>query len=83
MHNMSVMWLPTHEIRIHRILGLLLLLKTLQRLMKEVFMILKTAGATYQRIDDVTAFRDSLYNFAEQEHVRNGIWNACLNSARS
>lgn len=54
-----------------------------QRLMKEVFILLKTAGATYQTLDNAQAFRDSLYSFAEQEHVRNGIWNACLNSARS
>ena len=51
--------------------------------MAEVIRILRAGGATYQGIESVEAFRDALYGFAEQESVRNGIWNACLHSARS
>jgi hypothetical protein len=51
--------------------------------MSEVLSVLKQAGASYQRIQDIGAFRDTLYRFAEQESVRNGIWNACLHSTRS
>mmetsp|Transcript_10392 Transcript_10392/g.19454 ORF Transcript_10392/g.19454 Transcript_10392/m.19454 type:complete len:156 (+) Transcript_10392:340-807(+) len=53
-----------------------------KRLMLEVLAVLKQAGVSYQRIQDSGAFRETLYQFAEQENVRNGIWNACLNSAK-
>eukprot|EP01083_Nonionella_stella_P087289 242754_1 len=54
-----------------------------QRLMKEVFVILKTAGSSLQSLQNIEAFRETLFSFAQQEHVRNGIWSACVNSARS
>lgn len=53
-----------------------------KRLLIQVFDVLKQAGASYQRIQDTGAFRETLYHFAEQESVRNGIWNACLQSTR-
>jgi len=56
-----------------------------KRLVNEVVTILKASGATFATVQsiDVNSFRETLYNLAQQEHVRNGIWNACLQSTRS
>ncbi len=52
--------------------------------MREVFDVLKNNGGSYQRIlENPDAFKNELYRFAQQDAVRNGIWNACLHSARS
>jgi hypothetical protein len=54
------------------------------RLVREIFDVLQTAGGNYQRIlDNPETFKNELLRFAEQDAVRNGIWNACLHSARS
>lgn len=54
-----------------------------KRLMTEVLSVLKKAGASIESFDDLNAFKNTLYTFAEQDEVRNGIWNACINSTRS
>jgi len=51
--------------------------------MQEVFKVLQTAGATAQSLRSLDNFRTILVNFAQQENVKNGIWNACLSSMRS
>lgn len=54
-----------------------------KRLMYDVMRVLKVAGATAQNFQSVEMFKEVLLSYAEQEQVRNGIWNACLKSARS
>lgn len=51
--------------------------------MKEVYEVLKQAGVSYDSIGDLSAFRDVLYSYAEQDEVRNGIWKACIQSTKS
>mmetsp|Transcript_5815 Transcript_5815/g.8979 ORF Transcript_5815/g.8979 Transcript_5815/m.8979 type:complete len:143 (-) Transcript_5815:356-784(-) len=53
-----------------------------QRLMSDVGKVLMTAGATVQQIGSTDAFYSTLSQFAEQEAVRNGVWQACLNASR-
>jgi len=51
--------------------------------MKEVFVVLKNAGATYETLGTAQAFGRALQSYAAQEHVRNGIWDACMSSMNS
>lgn len=49
-------------------------------LMKEVGQVLIAAGATTRHLQSADAFRDALVQYAEQEQVRNALWQACLHS---
>ena len=51
-----------------------------QRIMQEVFTILKDNGANLATLGSAAAFGDALHTFAAQEHVRNGIWDACVSN---
>ena len=51
-----------------------------EALMKEVGQILIAAGATSRDLQSQEAFRAALFQYAEQESVRNGVWHACLTS---
>ena len=54
-----------------------------KKLLNEVMQVLKVAGASAQNFQKVEMFKDVLLRYAEQDQVRNGIWSACINSARS
>ncbi len=51
--------------------------------MKEIFVVLKNGGATYEALGTARAFSSALHSYASQEHVRNGIWDACMSSIQS
>mmetsp|Transcript_14150 Transcript_14150/g.17878 ORF Transcript_14150/g.17878 Transcript_14150/m.17878 type:complete len:147 (+) Transcript_14150:275-715(+) len=50
------------------------------RLVGEIFTVLKGAGATVQSLGTAQAFGSALHHYAANESVRNGIWNACLHA---
>lgn len=49
-------------------------------LCKEVAQVLVAAGATTRDLQSAEAFRAALFQYAEQENVRNAMWQACLHS---
>jgi hypothetical protein len=49
-------------------------------LLTRVGEILIAAGATAQGMDSTDAFRDALIAYASQRTVREGLWNACIES---
>lgn len=51
-------------------------------LMLAVGTILVAAGASVGQLSTLEGYRQSLFQFAEQEDVRNNIWEACVNSVR-
>jgi hypothetical protein len=50
------------------------------RLLKEVFTVLSGAGITLESMPTAEAFGSTLRHYASQDHVRNGIWDACVSS---
>jgi hypothetical protein len=49
-------------------------------LCREVAQVLVAAGATTRDMQSAEAFRAALFQYAEQENVRNAMWQACLHS---
>ena len=49
-------------------------------LCREVAQVLIAAGATTRDLQTAEAFRAALFQYAEQESVRNAMWQACLHS---
>lgn len=45
--------------------------------------VLKAAGASVGQLSTLEGYRESLLQFAEQGRVRDGLWEACVNSMRS
>jgi hypothetical protein len=50
---------------------------------KEVFGVMRNAGVTYETMGTAQEFGIALQNYVQQEHVRNGIWDACVSSLRT
>lgn len=44
--------------------------------------VLITAGATMQGMNSANAFQDALITYATQRSVREGVWNACIESIK-
>jgi len=51
-------------------------------LMAVVGSVLAAAGASVGQLSTLEGYRESLVQFAEQEDVRNNLWEACVNSVR-
>lgn len=51
-------------------------------LIKVVGGVLAAAGASVGELSTLEGYRESLVTFAEQEEVRNSLWEACVNSVR-
>jgi hypothetical protein len=49
-------------------------------LLTRVGQVLITAGAAAQTLNTEEAFRSALLSYASQRHVREGLWNACVQS---
>ncbi len=52
-------------------------------LMTRVGQVLITAGATAQQLNSPNVFRDTLVTLASQKHVREELWNACVQSLQT
>lgn len=52
----------------------------IQKLLKEIFTVLSGAGITIESMPTAEAFGSTLRHLASQDHVRNGIWDACMSS---
>ena len=51
-----------------------------KELLTRVGQVMITAGAAAQGMNTGTTFRDTLITYASQQTVRDGLWNACLES---
>mmetsp|Transcript_24533 Transcript_24533/g.40629 ORF Transcript_24533/g.40629 Transcript_24533/m.40629 type:complete len:151 (+) Transcript_24533:19-471(+) len=54
-----------------------------QFLLANVGQVLVAAGATTQQFATTENFRNALHSYAQQDSIRDGMWQACLNAMKS